>query len=168
MLSAYQRDERNSWEMERRWKLLWFIWSKEHFFKPQKKNQWVPINSSHPLELKPISLMHQFQCKTFRLTGKETGKEAGCFSWLCNDTVILWGIREADSSSSTKIESWGEEVTGQIPPISLERKWSCRGSHEISETYLLEYQIKIRNFNKPPIQRTSKYEGDKERLIWGM
>lgn len=56
-------------------------------------------------------------------------------------------------------------MTGQTPPISLQGEWSCRGSHEISDTHVLEHQIKIRNFNKPPSQRMLNYEGDKNWLI---
>lgn len=159
MLRAYQGGKRNSWEMERRWRFLWFIWSKGHFFKPQKKNQWAPINLKSFLWIKssfinPAVLMLQ--------TDRQESVTWMFQPALGNDTVILGGIREVDSSSYTKIKSWGEEVTGQTPPIS------CRGSHDISDTHVLEYQIKIRNLNKPPTQRMLNYEGDKNWLIWGI
>lgn len=44
--------------------------------------------------------------------------------------------RSCDTSYYTKIKSWGEEVIGQTPPISLEGEGSCRGSHDISETLI--------------------------------
>lgn len=129
MLRAYQGDKRNSWEMERRWRFLWFIWSKGHFFKPQKKNQWAPINLKSFLWIKssfinPAVLMLQ--------TDRQESVTWMFQPALGNDTVILWGIREVDSSSYTKIKSWGEEVTGQTPPIS------CResGAAEVPMTFL--------------------------------
>lgn len=92
--------------MERRWKFLWFIWSKGHFFKPQKKTQWVPINSKSSFWTKtsfinPAVLMQDLQ--TDRKGNSYLDVSASTVQWHCDP------VRYQRSWQLLLLQKWSPE-----------------------------------------------------------
>lgn len=89
---------------------------------------------------------------------------------LCSYAVILWGTRKVMTAPTLqnkvpRREREGATASHQSRGRVEQRLLALQGSQEISETHLLEYQIKTRNFNKAPTQRMLKHDRDK-KMHW--
>lgn len=148
--------------MERRWKFLWFIWSKGHFFKPQKKTQWVPINSKSSFWTKtsfinPAVLMQDLQ--TDRKGNSYLDVSASTVQWHC-DPVRYQRSWQLLLYKNEVLRRGGDRANTSHQP---EERVELQGlPWNFWHSFVLEHQIKTRKFNKPPTQRMLKYEGDKK------